>query len=224
MPDATRPCLDCGGPAGATPKGRPARRCADCIVARRRRYDLERYHSDPRRRQYDLERNARRYDGERVHHPSPAEGRQCMTCQRGIDHLRVDAQACGEFCRSWWREFDRRSGAFGCVECGGRRPLQKRLCDTCREENRRSAIRRKNYRRRAARGRGRYTMAGVAARDHHVCHLCEGTVDMRLPGTDPNGPTIDHLVPISNGGVDSPDNVALAHRACNVSRGARALV
>lgn len=33
------------------------------------------------------------------------------------------------------------------------------------------------------------------------------------------GPTIDHLVPIADGGLDELANVRLAHRQCNCARG-----
>jgi hypothetical protein len=32
------------------------------------------------------------------------------------------------------------------------------------------------------------------------------------------GPTIDHLIPVTDDGIDDPVNVALAHRLCNSSR------
>lgn len=36
-----------------------------------------------------------------------------------------------------------------------------------------------------------------------------------------NYPTIEHIIPISNGGVHSWDNVKLAHFRCNCKKGVR---
>lgn len=49
-----------------------------------------------------------------------------------------------------------------------------------------------------------------------VCGICGKPVDKRLPGTDPMGPTIDHIIPISRGGHPADlSNLQLAHRCCN---------
>lgn len=78
--------------------------------------------------------------------------------------------------------------------------------------------RRKNAKRRGARVGDRFTIEEIGDRDGWRCHLCRRRVDRRLSGTLPKGPTIDHLVPISAGGLDERANVALAHRECNLRR------
>jgi 5-methylcytosine-specific restriction endonuclease McrA len=50
------------------------------------------------------------------------------------------------------------------------------------------------------------------------CHICGTDVDRTLSGRHPMGPTIDHLVPLSKGGKDCYENVALAHLSCNARR------
>lgn len=92
------------------------------------------------------------------------------------------------------------------------------LCEPCamtRQATRKHLIR-------AARRRGRrdYTTAEIARRDNWTCHICAKKVRRGLSGLHPDGPTIDHLVPLSAGGDDLAYNVALAHRQCNVRRGA----
>lgn len=56
------------------------------------------------------------------------------------------------------------------------------------------------------------------------CHLCGEEVlppeefgDVQLWGRD--SPSVDHLVPQSEGGDDSDENLMLAHHGCNASRG-----
>jgi 5-methylcytosine-specific restriction endonuclease McrA len=67
-----------------------------------------------------------------------------------------------------------------------------------------------------------YTLAEVAERDGYRCGICRVEVDMDLDGRLGMGPSIDHVVPISLGGDDTPANVQLAHRRCNSRKGNRA--
>lgn len=82
------------------------------------------------------------------------------------------------------------------------------------------AAHRRRYERRKANTVGRkYNLAEVAERDGHRCHICKKPVDMSLSGRDPWGPTADHLIPVASNGGDDPENIALAHRDCNIRRG-----
>lgn len=66
---------------------------------------------------------------------------------------------------------------------------------------------------------------GTREHDGHYrvrCALCPGYVDTALSGNNPIGPTVEHLTPISAGGTNALDNLRLAHRSCNLSRGDRA--
>lgn len=49
-------------------------------------------------------------------------------------------------------------------------------------------------------------------RDKKRCHICGEKVDLSVA-------TLDHLIPISSGGGDNLDNLAIAHRECNLKRG-----
>jgi len=62
-------------------------------------------------------------------------------------------------------------------------------------------------------------------RDGGVCWICGKPCDIddyeEKDGTvvcGDNYPSVDHVVPISEGGTDSWDNVKLAHRSCNTKR------
>jgi 5-methylcytosine-specific restriction endonuclease McrA len=70
----------------------------------------------------------------------------------------------------------------------------------------------------------RYRFDEIAERDRYTCHLCRKSIDMTLSGRHPQGPTIDHLLPVSCGGGDEAHNVALAHSRCNVKRGTKGAV
>lgn len=66
-----------------------------------------------------------------------------------------------------------------------------------------------------------YTLAEIARRDGFRCGLCDRKVDMNLSGMVRKGPTIDHVVPLSISRDDRRTNVQLAHRFCNLSKGAK---
>lgn len=61
----------------------------------------------------------------------------------------------------------------------------------------------------------------VYDRDGWQCQLCGGDVAMTWQPTDPERPSLDHIVPVSVGGDDAPENLQLAHLSCNVQKGAR---
>lgn len=128
----------------------------------------------------------------------------------------MSAFYCSASCRSWWSNVDPR-GSHLC-SCGQRKATRRhRYCTDCAAKARADSNRRKNNKRKGARSTS-YRIAEIALRDGFRCHLCRERVDMRLPGTHPQGPTIDHLIPVTDGGDDEPVNVALAHRECNVRR------
>lgn len=56
--------------------------------------------------------------------------------------------------------------------------------------------------------------AAVLARDGHICGICGDPLDEA-------DVTIDHIVPVSRGGSDDPENLQPAHRSCNSRKHAR---
>lgn len=73
-----------------------------------------------------------------------------------------------------------------------------------------------------------YERIDIFIRDEWICQLCFEPVDPNLlyeadGRMNPGFPTIDHILPLSKGGGDRPDNVQLAHRACNTQKNARIL-
>lgn len=111
----------------------------------------------------------------------------------------------------------------GCGEIGSFYKHRK-FCDACRAIRRRAHWRRKNAVRRGAKVKGeKFTLEQVGHRDGWKCHLCGKRVNPTIANPDPRAPTIDHLIPVTAGGIDELSNVALAHRSCNCARGARGL-
>jgi len=59
----------------------------------------------------------------------------------------------------------------------------------------------------------------VLERDNYVCQLCGEPTDPALRPVDDLYPTLDHIIPVSAGGKDDPENLQTAHRACNLGKG-----
>jgi 5-methylcytosine-specific restriction endonuclease McrA len=61
----------------------------------------------------------------------------------------------------------------------------------------------------------------VGPKDNWLCHLCNEKVEPDAKIGSGQGPTIDHVIPISKGGKHEWENVKLAHRSCNSAKSNR---
>jgi hypothetical protein len=95
-----------------------------------------------------------------------------------------------------------------------------KVCPPCRLIRNKAINARKSHARRAI-GPPVLSVNEIAERDGCRCHICHRKVDMSLSGKAKWGPTIEHIVPVSQGGTNDPGNLALAHRYCNTARGNR---
>jgi 5-methylcytosine-specific restriction endonuclease McrA len=161
---------------------------------------------------------------------------RCETC-KAVHVAAVDAQ------RPWAARKAARAIAQ-CEACGHEYPKyrkQQRWCSTeCSNRHKAGAASRftpeearkrqllswaqKCRRRRAAKRGGvsePYTLAQIAERDRARCGLCGGRVAMKQRVPHPKAPTIDHVIPVFEGGDDTRANVQLAHFHCNSVKGAR---
>ena len=64
----------------------------------------------------------------------------------------------------------------------------------------------------------------IYERDGYVCHLCGVDCPREFSVDDRTSPTLDHLVPVSQGGGNESSNLKTACWSCNSSRRDRALV
>lgn len=91
--------------------------------------------------------------------------------------------------------------------------------DDCKKERIRARNRTKNTKRRGYQlSRQRIGIENIGDRDGWVCHICSKPVDPFLPGNHREGPTFDHVIPLSKGGSDEPENLKLAHWICNIRK------
>lgn len=112
---------------------------------------------------------------------------------------------------------------FCSIACANRRMLVLRSPEEARLVER-ERWQQKNRRRRAQlRGAESepYKLDEIAVRDGYRCGLCGKRVAMGRRCPDLKAPTIDHIVPLADGGSDLRANVQLAHFGCNSAKCAR---
>lgn len=65
------------------------------------------------------------------------------------------------------------------------------------------------------------SLASVAAQDKWICGICRDRVPQDWSVGDDRRlmPSLDHVIPIENGGPHLRDNVQLAHLSCNTRKG-----
>lgn len=92
------------------------------------------------------------------------------------------------------------------------------ICQT-RESNRRKEIKRRHRLRENGEIDYTITLPRLIKRDKGKCQICGLKVDVEADTNSNEYPSIDHIMAVANGGVHSWDNVQLAHRGCNTSKG-----
>lgn len=65
-----------------------------------------------------------------------------------------------------------------------------------------------------------FTVDEIRERDGNRCHLCRRKVPPK-PYPHPLSASLDHVVPLTKGGMHERSNVRLAHLRCNVEKGNR---
>ena len=55
-------------------------------------------------------------------------------------------------------------------------------------------------------------------RANPVCWICGEAIDLTLKYPDPMSGTLDHILPVSKGGLDFASNLKPAHAHCNIKR------
>lgn len=157
--------------------------------------------------------------------------RKCGATQGGIAYAGSTASQCTDVAlivRAPWLRVPVQSGRRwvegSCNECRRRfvGVAGSRYCSA--DCHRKSSNRRKSEARRA-RTYGSFGSAvdriKVFESDGYRCHLCGKKTDKRRAVPHPKAPTVDHIVPLSRGGVHEPSNCRTACFSCNVLKGNR---
>jgi hypothetical protein len=133
-------------------------------------------------------------------------GGKCQTCYYRIAKWGTANQSDDSYVRQ--KGFN--SCTRTCIECGKEfsgNPAAKYCSDSCRPHNRRGYWISHSGR------------EAIYRRDNWTCQICGGKVD-RNASTFIEGPSIDHIIPVSAGGTSDPSNLRLCHRGCNTLRAA----
>lgn len=107
------------------------------------------------------------------------------------------------------------SAGMVCSEPGCERPARSR--QMCRHHYRYTLIAEGGY----PSGPWALTVEQLVERDGYVCWICGLAVDLSIRRPDTMCPSVDHVTALSRGGLDLPENVALAHLLCNMRKGCR---
>lgn len=66
-----------------------------------------------------------------------------------------------------------------------------------------------------------FARTDIFERDGWICGLCNEEIDQWLGWPDPMSASLDHIVPLSQGGAHSRANTQATHLRCNIAKGAR---
>jgi 5-methylcytosine-specific restriction endonuclease McrA len=65
------------------------------------------------------------------------------------------------------------------------------------------------------------TDAEILDRDHWTCGICRKRIGRKFRSPHPRSASIDHIMPLSEGGDDTAANKRAAHLGCNIRRSNR---
>lgn len=156
----------------------------------------------------------------RMKAPAPSiPVRECRYCGLLVPSSRYLQAWCSGSCKD--RSLGRDAAACSSPACG--KPVKLGgLCIThyYRHKDRLNSERRDAAKRGATEAE-RISRTTVGIRDQWQCGICHHHVDRSLRYPDPMSPSLDHVVPLSDGGSHTYANVRISHLTCNVSRGNR---
>ena len=139
----------------------------------------------------------------------------CTACGKEKPHWALGlCKSC--YCHQWEQEHQKERAAYNRQWAQAHREKRNEQSRQWRKAN--PEKRRKNERRHRALKNGATTEpvdeAAIYERDGHMCVYCGATEDL----------TLDHIVALTNGGPHCEDNLAVACRRCNFSKGAKSLI
>lgn len=154
---------------------------------------------------------------------------KCLVCEQREREERRAAEEEQKRRAAEVKRFNRRIPKYelqemkSCAVCGGFFFGKGTTCgDECRQrkQNHADDMKKSKRRRKAMTAESsQINVRSLYQRDGGICWLCGGKCDL---SADPNSnmyPSVDHVITIDDGGLDTWDNVRLAHRWCNSVRG-----
>ena len=132
----------------------------------------------------------------------------CTVC--GVKSSRTQ---CSDACRAV-------AAAGQCESCGSeiiKYRTKRRFCADCAtaRKNRADNVRGRLRRMKTKTVRVTMTPREIWERDGGRCGICRKKIDIQIKWPDRRALAIDHIVPLSKGGEDTPENLQATHAACN---------
>ena len=107
-----------------------------------------------------------------------------------------------------------------CLHCataiGPDRRVDAKFCSP--ECNSRAHALQRKLRARAGGDKVGYIRVAIFERDGWKCGICHRKVDRTLRHPDAAAPSLDHIIPVAEGGTNEAANLRLVHLRCNLSR------
>jgi endogenous inhibitor of DNA gyrase (YacG/DUF329 family) len=130
------------------------------------------------------------------------------------------------FCSKRCRALASRTNIAVCKNCNetfhfathGRRDRPLYCCHPCYLEDRFGIKRSRGRKAVMARSNTAKVRTAIFERDRYRCWLCEKPINARLKWPHPKSASIDHYIPVAEGGTDDPGNLCAAHLVCNIVR------
>jgi hypothetical protein len=108
-----------------------------------------------------------------------------------------------------------------CLHCAGPLPRKARAdAIFCSEDcnSKAHALQRKLRLRTGQDEKPGYLRAAICKRDKWRCQICGQRVNPKLEHPHPRAASLDHVVPVAEGGISEPGNLRLVHLVCNLRR------
>lgn len=162
----------------------------------------------------------------RISNPLQPTNRICKWCGKEYPALGKSNYCCDDhMCMAMWGHPRARETTKICVICNKefktKRPgkqTDSRKCSMILKNMRRADqhhVRKTREKRAFVK---RVNRLSIYKRDGWICQLCHKKVDPLLGHPHPLSASIDHILPLANGGTHEPRNVQLAHLICNCKK------
>lgn len=181
------------------------------------------------------EMTGRRFCSHECHHLSQRSlkgtTRRCRVCGSAFEPCQKEQQCCSLACckiaaGETRKQLLKETSEIACERCGStitsihyNGPVRHKYCARCQRE----VESERSRQRRLATSQIVEEIVDyeVFERDGWICQICGESVDLVLRWPDRMSASIDHIIPITKGGIHSNENVQLAHLSCNSRKGKR---
>lgn len=147
---------------------------------------------------------------------APGDERTCVVCGASLAGKRSHAIFCSKKCRAR-RHYQRHREE---VNERNRRYRQENRQEVA-ERNRRYRHRRRAQKMGA--GYVPFSEDELWESSDKTCVVCGDPISPNLAWPDPMSRSLEHLIPLSQGGTHSPDNCGVSHLICNLRKGTKTL-